>query len=41
VAASVERDRPSFEQFLLTVPKDPTDAMTPKRIALKMRDVDL
>jgi len=41
VAASVERERPSFEQFLLTAPKAPDDAVTPKRIALKMRDVDL
>lgn len=41
VAASVEREQPSFEQFLLTAPKDPAHVISPKRIALKLRDVDL
>lgn len=41
VAASVERERPSFEQFLLTAPKDPASPKPPKRIKLQMRDVDL
>lgn len=41
VAEAVGCDQPSFEQFLLTAPKDPADAKPLARIALKLRDVDL
>lgn len=42
VAAAVEGERPSFEQFLLRIPKAPgSTTATPERIALKLRDVDL
>jgi prevent-host-death family protein len=41
VAAAVEGERQSFEQFLLTIPKVSTGAATPERIALNLRDVDL
>lgn len=41
VAAAVEREQPSFEQFLLSAPKDPAATKSTGRIALKLRDVDL
>jgi prevent-host-death family protein len=41
VAEAVGREQPSFEQFLLTAPKDPADTKPTTRIALKLRDVDL
>jgi prevent-host-death family protein len=41
VADAVEGERPSFEQFLLTIPKDAAGAQRAERISLKLRDVDL
>ena len=41
VAALVEGERESFEEFLLTAPKDSTTATGPDRIRLRLRDVDL
>jgi prevent-host-death family protein len=41
VADAVEGERQSFEQFLLTIPKDPAGTPKSERIALRLRDVDL